>query len=359
MYDKRIDRTGAALVMLGLAALLAAGCTGAQGAASNDAAPEVVVRTAAVEDARVAQPVIGTGTLASKDEVPLSFKIGGVVARIDVEEGQAVRAGQRLAVLELPEIGAAVARAQAGLDKAERDLVRARALYGDSVITRELLENAETARAVAASDVRGARFNERYATIVAPGDGTVLRRLAEPGQTVSSGASIVVFGGAGRGQVVRLGLTDRDVVRLSVGDRAAVTFDAWPGRTWAGRVARIGAAAAPGMGTWDVEVRLDAPVRVASGAGLASGLIGNVTLSPSRTQAVRFIPVEALLEGDGERAMVWSLTAAGGTERRSVRVAWIDGDRVAVSGGLEGVDRVVAAGAAYLTSATRALVEVR
>ena len=346
-------RTGHTGVVVACAALLAAGCGRTHGGADGAGPREVAVRTAVVESARVARPVLATGVLAGKQEVPLAFKTGGVIARVDVEEGQAVRAGQRMAALELPEIGALVSKAEAGLARAERDLARAKALYADSVITRELYENAQTARDVAQSDVRAAHFNAGTAVIVAPGAGTVLRRLAEPGQTVGPGMPIVVFSGSGTGQVVRAGLADRDVVRLSVGDGAAVAFDAFPGRTWKGRVTRIGAAAAPGAGTYEVEVRLDEPVRVAEGAALASGLVAEITLSPARAQAVKWVPVAALVEGDGDHAGVWTLTSDGRAVRRAVQLAFIDGDRAAVTSGLEGVERIVVEGAPFLTEDAR------
>jgi RND family efflux transporter MFP subunit len=345
----------AALAIAAVAVIVAIGCARRHRAeAQVGSAPEVHVRTAAVLDTVMAQPVRATGTLTSKEEVPLSFKVGGVIARIEVEEGQAVPAGRRLALLELPEIDAAVAKAQAGADKAERDLARARALYADSVITRELLENAETGREVAANDLAIARYNLRYATIIAPSAGILLRRLAEPGQLVGPGTPVLYFGAASKGEVVRVGLTDRDVVRLSLGDPAEVTFGAFPERSWTGRVARLGAAATPGAGTYEVEIRLDRPVANESGdAGLASGLVGDVSIRPSRAQPVRVIPVLSLLEGEGDRAYAWSLDSSGQPRRHAVRIAFLDGDRAAIREGLEGVDRVVTDGAAYLTESSR------
>lgn len=333
-------------------ALALTGCGGEHDTPSATAAV-VHVTTAAVDSASLARPVLGSGLLAGKEEVPLAFKIGGVVARVDAEDGQVVRAGARLATLELTEIGALVDKAKAGLDKAERDLARARALHADSVVTREMLENAQTARDAAAADFASARFNARYASVVAPSDGVVLRRLAEPGATVAPGTPIVLFASSARGQVVRVGVPDRDVVRLGVGDAAEARFDAWPGRVFSGRVTTVGAAATPGVGTYEVELRLDAPVRLHDGGAAASGLVADVTITPARRQAVKLVPIEALLEGDSDRAHVWTLGADGAPVRRDVRVAFLDGDRAAIASGLEGVTEVVTGGAAYLSEGSR------
>lgn len=340
----------AALAALAAGALLASGCAKHE---HTTPSPEVVVVTAPVDSAKDAPAVFVSGLLAGKEEAPLAFKIGGVIARIDVEAGQAVRAGQRLAALEPAEIGSAVEKASAAVEKADRDWERARALYADSVVTKQLFDDAGTARAVAHSDLRAARFNERYASIVAPAAGTVLHRLAEPGQTVGPGMPIVVFSAAGRGQVVRAGLADRDAPRVAIGDRASVTFSALPGRTWSGRVTRVGAAATPGVGTVEVEVALEEPVRLSDDGALASGLVADVAITPARPGTVRRVPVAALVEGDGDRAHVWTLAADGRPVRRDVRLAYMDGDRVAIASGLDGVARVVVDGAAYLSADSR------
>jgi len=143
-----------------------------------------------------------------------------------------------------------------------------------------------------------------------------------------------------------------------MGDPAEVNFDAFPGRSWSGRVTRLGAAAAPGAGTYEVEIRLDQPVTAEAGmAGLASGLVGDVSIRPSRSQAVRMIPVLSLLEGEGDRAFAWSVDASGTPRRHALRIAFLDGERAAVLEGLDGVDRVVTDGAAYLTETSRVRIE--
>ena len=81
---------------------------------------------APVTDDSAAQPVTATGVVALRDEIALSFKIGGVVSQVLVREGESVRAGQLLATLDLREIDAQVSKAQSAATKAERDLARIR-----------------------------------------------------------------------------------------------------------------------------------------------------------------------------------------------------------------------------------------
>ena len=306
---------------------------------------QAVVRAAPVIDTVLARPIVATGTVAPADEIALGFKTGGVIERIAVDAGDPVRAGQTLASLDLREIDASLAKARSGAAKAERDLDRARRLYADSVVTLVQHQDAETAAELARADLEAAAFNRRYAVIVAPASGVVLRRAAEPGENISAGATVLVVGsrGAGRGNVLEIGLADRDAFSVRKGDPALARFDALPGREFAGRLTRIGAAADPVTGTYEVEIALD-------GAGaLAAGLVGRAEIRPARGTSATLIPIEAVLEADGADATVYTLSADGKrAERRRITIAFIEGSRVAVSGGLEGASRVLADGAAYL-----------
>src|SRR6202020_3278758 len=136
-----------------------------------------------------------------------------------------------------------------------------------------------------------------YARIAASVDGVVLRKLAEANEVVQPGQTVLVLGGSNRGWVVRIGLADRDAVRMHLGDAARVEFDAWPGRVFAGRVSNISSAADSGTGTFMIEVQLDA-----GGARFAQGLVAKVALTPQGTSQVQVIPVQALLEANDTEA---------------------------------------------------------
>jgi RND family efflux transporter MFP subunit len=288
-------------------------------------------------------PIVATGTLGPEEEFALSFTIGGVLRRLSVDDGGTVRAGDTLAALDLREIDAAVTRARSGAEQAERDLARARRLYDDSVATLSQVENAETAARVANANLEEAQFSRQYAVIVAPVHGTVWRRLVEAGEVIQPGAPVLVMGSRNEGTVIRVGLADRDVLRVQLGDSARVQLHALPERAFEGVVTEIAAAAAPGMGTYAVEVTV-------RGAGdLAAGLVGVVEIRPRRGLPTPIVPIEALLEADGTQGTVFALSADGRTVgRRQVTLASLAGDRIAITQGLEGVQMVVTDGAAYL-----------
>lgn len=303
----------------------------------------VLVRTAPVVTASLAEPVRATGTLAAKEEMRLSFKISGVLGSILVHESDQVRAGQPLATLDLSEIDAQVDAARSASEQADRDLARAKNLVRDSIAPVVQLEAATTRATMTRSELQTAQFNRRYATIVAPSDGTVLRRLAEAREVVAAGTPVLTFRSAESGVVLRAGLADRDAVRVRVGDPASVRFDAYPGTTFTGRVTQVAPSALAASGAYQIEVRLDGARR------LPLGLIGALEIQPSRTEAYRVVPIEAVIEGDGDRASVFAVVDGKTVQRKLVRVAFVNGGRVAIREGLDGVGAVVTEGAAYLT----------
>lgn len=252
--------------------------------------------------------------------------------------------GQVLARLDPREIDAHLSEAESARSKAERDLERARQLNRDDVVTREVLENATTAAEVARAGAAAARFNRRFSEIAAPQSGVVLARLVEPGEVVGPGTPILVVGSAGTGHVVKAGVADRDVVRLAIGDGADIELDALPAARLRGTVSEIAPAATPTTGLFEVEVRIDS-----DDPALAAGMIARATIAPRAGEAVTTVPLAALVEADGARGRVFALAAdRKHVEPHAVDIAFLVGDRVALSGGLDGVAEVVTEGAAYL-----------
>ena len=339
-------RTLAGTMIAAVALLAACGDNPSpQATAPTASAP---VRVAPAESAIVSGGVRAVGILGPRDELRLSFKTGGVVERVAVDVGDRVTAGQLLAVLKRAEVDAAVAQAAEAAEKSRRDLERARQLRLDEVATQEQVEDLTTAYNVARSTLETARFNARFASIVAPADGVVLQRLAKASELVQGGQPVLVLGATGEGWVVRIALADRDAVRVNLGDTATVSFDAFPGRSFAGRVTRIGSSADPYTGTFEVEIEV-AP----EGARFARGLVAKVQLAIRGEQgdeAQTVVPVTALVEADGPAAIVYVLdSSAGVARRRTVTVGQIAGDRVVVIAGLVPGEQVVTDGAAWLT----------
>src|SRR6478609_8718884 len=104
----------------------------------------IPVKVISVSSLKWSDDIIATGLLTTENEAIYSFKIGGVISKIFVEEGQFFSKGQVLALLNTTEITAGYEQARLSVEKAQRDYDRALHLYRDSVFTLEQLQNTKT-----------------------------------------------------------------------------------------------------------------------------------------------------------------------------------------------------------------------
>jgi RND family efflux transporter MFP subunit len=322
-------------------AAVLAGCNSKATVETPAATP---VRVAAATSGPAAPSIRTNGLLANKDEIRLAFKVGGVIRKLTVSEGERVRKGQRLAEIEQTEVNAQVEQARQARDKANRDTARGERLYEDKVISLEQLQDLRTQAAMAEAALNSAEFNWNYAAIVAPHDGTVLRRLAEERELVSAGTPVLVLGAQDQGFIVRTGLADREIVQVRLGDAAQVRLDALPDATLRGKVTEVASAADAASGMFRIEVTLDK-----TDLPLKSGLVAKLTVVPSSASAGSrvYVPIGAIVEGDGRTARLFVLDKDR-ARRRDVEVAFIEGDTVALVGGVEAGEQVITDGALYL-----------
>ncbi len=323
--------------------------------ASTTTADEVVipVRLASVGTVTRAEPVVASGLVSSSEEARLSFKVGGIINQMLVDEGQTVRKGQLLATLDLTEINAQVSQAQLATEKADRDLSRVKSLYADTAATLEQMQNATTGQSVAKQNLTIAQFNRSYAQIRSSVNGTVTRKVTNAGEFVVPGASVYFISGNQPGDwVVRVGVSDKDWARLRGGNRATVTLDAYPGKTFKGTISELAQAADPVNKLYEVEVKL-----ASASVKLAPGLFAKVTLVPAQSRSYTVVPVEAIVEGNGKEGFVYVLA----DDRKSIKklpiqIGFLDGDKVLLTNAPSGLTNVVTAGSAFLTEESKVIV---
>jgi len=337
-----VSRPGLSALGLLLALLCLAACSKGEDPVAPAPAP-TPVRAVAVVEGPATPPLEVTGIVAARDELKLSFMVGGIVQQVLVRDGDHVSKGQRLAQLDPTQIAAQVAQAQQLAEKADRDRQRGEALYADKVIPLEQLQNLRTQAEVAASQLRAARFSGDNATITAPADGVILRRAVEEREMAAPGQVVLVLGRADSGYAVRFAVSDRDVLRLKRGMPVTLRLDAWPGEEFRAEVRQIGSGADPASGLFEIEALLAPTARP-----LASGLVGRVRLQPADAgPRLAYVPVGAVLEGHQNRARLF--VVEGGIARsRDVQVAFITADQVALRGGVQPGEQVISVGAPYV-----------
>lgn len=340
----------AAFFGLALAGLTLAGC-GESEAPREAQTPPIPVMVASVRAAPESADVIAYGIVRSDKEGVMSFKIGGLLKVLNVDAGDRIRKGEVLAELDQREIAAEAARARAAAVKAGRDLARIEPLLKKGFVSRQKVQDAQSALAMAQADARRVEFNRSLATITAPADGVVLARHADINEIVAPGTPVLTISQGSATYILKAGLSDRDVAQLAVGDKASVTLDAFPGKTVEGVLRRIGAMSDDRTGTFEIEIALGAAPQ-----GVSSGFMGMARIRPGagaraegNTARVLAIPASAILEGHGQSATVYVIDAKTSIAHlKRVSVAGIEGEDILISGGLEPDAQVVSAGAPYL-----------
>jgi RND family efflux transporter MFP subunit len=245
-------------------------------------------------------PVRATGLLGTRSEMKLSFKTGGIIKKIHVNEGDAVNRGTILAELDLSEVKAQVKQATVAMEKAERDMTRAANLYQDSVVTLEQYQDVQSGYEMAKSRKKVADFNMLHSTIKAPTSGKIQKILAEPSEMIAPGYPVLLFASTEGDWVVRVAITDKDVVKISLGDSARVSMDAFPGEQFMAMVTEVGSIADPYTGSYELELAIYKPH-----PQFRTGFFSQARIFPSSTETSLVVPLEALLDAQDNLASVY------------------------------------------------------
>jgi len=266
----------------------------------------------------VVQTVVATGRVATPYRVDIGSQVVGTVAEVPVEQGQTVKAGQTLILLEASEATAAVKQAEVAvaqaearlrqlrelqlpvadqaLRQAEANLVNAqvqfernRKLYEAGFIGKAALDDSQrtldvsqtqvdsarkqvetarptgsdyamavTALAQAQATAQLARARLSYMTIQAPWDGTLIARDVERGDVVQPGKVLMVLAPVGETQIV-LQIDERNLARLKLGQKALASADAYPGERIGAEVVYINPGVDAQRATVEVKLRVPQP----------------------------------------------------------------------------------------------------
>ncbi|MGH7522571.1 MAG: efflux RND transporter periplasmic adaptor subunit, partial [Gemmatimonadales bacterium] len=236
--------------------------------------------------------VVANGYVVARTKAAVSAKIPGRLAMLNVSEGSRVEKGAIIARLDNADYTAAVGQAEAELasakatlietrsdrDQAQREYVRVRDIRAQnpSLVSPQEVENAESrvqqadARLsaqssrvdAAAAGLRVAQANLENTYIRAPFTGTVLRKEAEVGEVVAPS----VGGGLTRGAVVTMAdlatlevevdVNEAYIARISGGQQARITLDAYPDTSFRGSVRQVVPTADRQRATVQVKVRI-------------------------------------------------------------------------------------------------------
>lgn len=285
---------------------------------------------------RLAQEIIAVGSLRSAESVTLSSEIAGRITRIQFTEGQPVKAGSILFVLEDSVYRAELEQAKASLALSQRNHERAVELF-----ERKLISTRERDEAAAKLDVDRATVSLAEARlaktrITAPFEGVVGLRSVSPGDYINPGQALAPLEQL---QVLKADfrLSEAALSRIKVGQTLNLEVDAYPGQVFPGRVYAID----PGLAedTRSIGVR----ARVPNEKGrLRPGLFARVKLVISERNDALLVPEQAIVP-QGDKLFVYVIED-GKAAIRPVRIGARQAGRAEILEGLNPGDMVITAG---------------
>jgi len=164
------------------------------------------------------------------------------------------------------------------------------------------------------------------------------------GEIISPGMPVVLVASTDAAWVVKVGLSDKEVVQVDYGNPAKITLDAYPEEVFSGSISKIAETPNPQTGTFEVEVQIEI-----NNHKLSSGFVAKAEIQTSKKPNVITLPISALVEADGDKGYVFVyLKDEGKVKRKQVKILSLYEDKVAVNSGIDTNEILVTEGASYL-----------
>ena len=304
-----------------------------------DAPPPPEVSTIRVLPQPAQRVTTAVGTLEPVARVLVAAQEEGVVTAVAVREGDRVQSGQVVVALDDRQLRAELAQAEASGEEARARWRRVESLRAEGVMVEQDVDAARAANLIAEARLEALRTRLSFTRIQAPVSGVVTARHVEVGDLASPRAPLLELA-SGDGLLLRVPVSELEVVQLAEGDLAVVTVDALPELRLEGRIARIYPAADSTSRQVTVELRIgDVPPAV------RLGFLARAHLVLETIPAALLVPEDAVLRGAEAASFVW-LVRDGVASMRPVEVELRTDGQAVIGKGLAPGDEVIVRGMA-------------
>jgi multidrug efflux system membrane fusion protein len=297
----RFHKLAAIVVLIGFAAWMATGEFSSVGSASDagtpapakpkveDTAPARVVKVVVPPRSEHARAIRVSGLTEADKRAVLATRVGGIIDKLPVRQGDRVKAGDLILMLAAEEKVSAVDNAKALLAQRQAELDASERLAKTGNLPKLQLDTARSNLAAAQSQLDAAQADLDRNEVKAPFDGVVDRVPVELGSSVMQGGEVATI--LALDPVIARGeISERDLGYIKVGDRASVRLVS--GQITEGTVRYVSRDASSATRTFRVEVAIPN----ADGA-IPAGMTAEITLSAQPTDAV-LLPRSVVTLGD-------------------------------------------------------------
>ncbi|HET6603716.1 MAG TPA: efflux RND transporter periplasmic adaptor subunit [Xanthomonadaceae bacterium] len=309
---------------------------GKNGKNGEDKKPTAVpVEVAQVAERPLSARYSGTATLEAPGEAQVVAKTSGVLLKLEVEEGDRVRAGQVLARLDPERTRLEAQRAKAMLNKLEAEYARSTELFERKLVAADAHEKLRYDIATQRAAYELTQLELSYTGVIAPIDGVIAQRMVKLGNLIQLNEPMFRIVDLSRLEAV-LNVPERELATMRADLPVQMQVDALPGTRFSGRVERVSPVVDAGSGTFRVTTVFEGD------QGLAPGMFGRVEVVYDQRDAVLTVPRTALLDGEGESAVF--VVREDKVQRVAVRLGYINGEFAEIRDGLTAGEQVVTTG---------------
>lgn len=275
------------------------------------------------------------GVVEAGDKAVLAFRVSGVLSSVDVNPGENVVKGQKLASLNQDEFSLQVEQAQANYELASVQFKRDEKLRKTNVVSELAFDTSKAKRNQAQATLSKQKSNLSYATLVAPYDGTLSLSLKENHEYVMAKEPVVHIQRAGIINVT-FQLPEQLLARFNndYSRSPTVIFDTIPGEEFPAEFKEIDTEANATNSSYKVTLFMNRP----EGKNILPGMAGAVRIALPKGNAGSLSPQALMKKGDSY--YVWQIDDQGIVHKREIELdengrvskGLNDGDNVAISG---------------------------
>lgn len=321
--------------IIGLISIFNTGCNDSSANKLNEIPINVKVQKVIIFDG--SQTIAYSGTMEESESVPLSFAVVGTVSRVLVSEGDFVKKGQLLAVLNDETYKNAYEMSMASQKQAEDAYNRLLPMYKNGNLPEIKLVEVETGLQQAKSATLIAKKNVDDCKLYSPVDGIVGKRSIEPG--MSAIPNLVSINLVKIEKVfARVPVSENEIASIKKGQKAKITIAALNNSEFIGSVEEIGVLADPIAHTYKIKIGV-----ANKNWQIKPGMICKVTLNKSNETAGLFVPSSAIQVDELGRNFVYTVNQNKAI-RKYVKTGRLLENGVEVIEGLSDGEQIVVVG---------------
>ncbi len=336
-----------------LAAVAITGCKDQDSIANtksnSNEIPAVPVSTVVLNPVPIKDVIFLPGVTEAWQDVQVSANTAGRIEWLGPREGQKVNKGDLLAKIEVSALKAALEHAEAAYQLADDLCERRRRLYERKIIAKEELDQSETQRKLALTDLEQIKVKYNHGFPKSPITGIINHLYVDVGEYADLGKPLADIVNIDKIKI-NVQVPELDVRYVKKGQKTPLKIDAFPDRELVGIVDFVAFKADPATKTFLVRSVIDNPAH-----DIRPGMIGRLAFVRKVIPDAIVAPLFSLVDKGGERIVF--VEEDGVVQSRTISIGVIEGDRVQITSGLNAGDHLIVKGHTEVEDGMKVIVQ--